>query len=121
MSDQMAPTTGIPNPPLQVPQEATPAPPPVMPIEVEQIDPKTRDAINGFIQKACKQGTATDVPTEIREAASAVLALSQALVILDPTLVAPQGVPPNALHPPLPHIQVQHETPPPPAAAGSSA
>jgi hypothetical protein len=33
--------------------------------------------------------------------AAAALKLAQAAVILDPTLVAPQGVPPIALHPPI--------------------
>lgn len=103
---------------LQVPQQVSPAPPAVMPPDVEQIDPATRAAINRAIQKACKIGTSTDVPSEAREAGNAVLSLSQALVILDPALVAPQGVPANALHPPIPHIQLQPPPPPPVAPAG---
>lgn len=45
--------------------------------------------------------TAED-PREAREWAQTMLALSQSIVILDPDLVSPQGVPVDALHPPMP-------------------
>lgn len=48
--------------------------------------------------------TAQD-PREAREWAQTALALSQSIVILDPDLVAPQGVPVDALHPPAPRDQ----------------
>ena len=41
-------------------------------------------------------------PREAKEWAAAVLSLAQALVIMDPQLVAPQGVPIDAIHPPAP-------------------
>lgn len=48
--------------------------------------------------------TAED-PREAREWAQTALALSQSIVILDPDLVSPQGVPVDALHPPAPRSQ----------------
>ena len=39
-------------------------------------------------------------PEVVQRCAAASLAIAQAVVILDPALVAPQGVPPDALQPP---------------------
>lgn len=46
-----------------------------------------------------------------KDFAAAALQLSQAAVILDPNLVAPSGVPADALHPPVPRIQMDKQAP----------
>lgn len=54
------------------------------------------------IKRSAEDAAAAQDPREVRELAQAALAFSQAAVILDPSLVAPQGVPADALHPPQP-------------------
>jgi hypothetical protein len=46
-----------------------------------------------------------------KDFATAALQMSQAAVILDPNLVAPSGVPADALHPPVPRIQMDKTAP----------
>lgn len=62
----------------------------------------TQDDIQRSLDVANKGVQASKDPREAKEWAQAVLALSQSLVIVDPKLVAPQGVPIDALHPPTP-------------------
>lgn len=49
---------------------------------------------------AARDGAGSSDPEERSKLAQAALAFTQAYVALDPTVVAPQGVPPDALHPP---------------------
>lgn len=62
----------------------------------------TENNIKRSLQVANAGVQAASDPREAKEWAAAVLSLSQSLVILDPALVAPQGVPIDALHPPAP-------------------
>lgn len=65
------------------------------------LDDSTED-IRRSLDVANKGVQAAQDPREAKDWAAAVLSLSQSLVILDPKLVAPQGVPIDALHPPAP-------------------
>lgn len=114
MSDQ---TAQPPEPPVQTQQLASPAPAVPLAPGVEQIDPAVKEALMNAIRLCAASAAAADAPADKREAGNAALSFAQALVIIDPQLVAPQGVPPNALHPPLPHIQTQVTPPAAPAAA----
>lgn len=51
---------------------------------------------------AARDSAGSTNASERRELATAALSLAQAYVALDPTVVAPQGVPPKDLHPPPP-------------------
>jgi hypothetical protein len=59
----------------------------------DQVSMQLLDAISVLTQKA---SMAQDT-REAAEASKAVLAFAQALVILDPTVISPQGVPPETL------------------------
>lgn len=61
-------------------------------------------------QAAVNAAQAT-IPREQQEAADAVLKLAQAVVILDPSVVAPGGVPPDALSPARPRIPMNTGAP----------
>jgi hypothetical protein len=93
MSDQ--------NAPIQPPADGLP----------DQVAPELEaavlDALKVNTQKCAGAADARDAADYAR----AVLALSQAAVILDPKLVAPQGVPADALNPPKPLIPMDKNAP----------
>lgn len=95
-----------------------PQQPPIVPTK-EQLDPEALELQMRWAtyQAAVRMAAATD-PREIQECASAILQTAQATVILDPALVAPQGVPPDALSPPRPRIPMDKSAPSGKHAAG---
>lgn len=93
MSAPAAPPAGTPDPAQA--QQADP-------MLVAPSMPETEASIRRSLQVANAGVQASNDPREAKEWAAAVLALSQSLVILDPKLVAPQGVPIDAIHPPAP-------------------
>jgi hypothetical protein len=74
-------------------------------------DPATEQALFDAIKVNVSKCVGSDDPREAQEFAHAALELAQAAVILDPKLVAPQGVPADALHPPTPYIQKDKTAP----------
>jgi hypothetical protein len=74
-------------------------------------DPQLEAALFDAIRVTASKCAGSDDPREVEEFARAALALAQAAVILDPKLVAPQGVPADALHPPVPYIQKDKQAP----------
>lgn len=74
-----------------------PTPPPVMATATLE---DTLGSLLYAVNAAARDSAAADASSERRELATAALSLAQAYVALDPTVVAPQGVPPTALHPP---------------------
>lgn len=105
MSDQTAP-----------PEAAAPEAP-GMPPEIQQIhhiSAETQKALEQAIVRCAGVAGAAEAPAEMDQAASAALKLAQALVILDPALVAPQGIPAIAMFPPKPRIPFDPAAPGPP-------
>jgi hypothetical protein len=86
-------------PPVDEPDRDGVAPP-----SSETIDARIsleKELLNAASKAAKGILTAQD-PREAKEWAQTALALSQSIVILDPDLVAPDGVPIDAIHPPAP-------------------
>jgi hypothetical protein len=88
---------------------------PLPPQEVNSADLLTRDDLEAqmrwtMYQLAVKAAVA-GAPQEAEQFGNAILRISQAVVILDPSLVAPQGVPADALHPPTPQIPMDKQAP----------
>lgn len=63
------------------------------------------------VEKAADAASMSQGAQDASDFANAALRLSQAAVILDPNLVGPQGVPADALHPPVPRIKMDHQAP----------
>jgi len=76
---------------------------------VNSSDLLTRDDLEAQMRWTLYQlsvkAAVADAPQEAEQLGNAILRISQAVVILDPQLVAPSGVSPDALHPPVPLIQ----------------
>lgn len=70
-----------------------------MALEVSTLD-ETLGSLLYAANAAARDAAGAQNAGERRELAQAALSLAQAYVALDPTVVAPQGVPPTALHPP---------------------
>lgn len=75
----------------------------MVPVDREDVE----EALLRAIQVAAEMAATADDARDMAECSRAALEFAQAVVILDPALVAPQGVPPDALHPPVPQIQEQ--------------
>lgn len=102
MSDQTAPPEQL--APAPAPQGKTPA-------EIDTIDPKLEEALANAIEKCAAVAAAAGTPQEMSQAADAALKLAQTMVILDPQLVAPQGIPAIAMYPPKPEIPFDKKAP----------
>lgn len=102
---------------------AQPAPPVVPARAVSpQEEALRQSAIEGLllaVDNAARTAGSVTAAQDAQDWSRAALQLAQAAVILDPNLVAPQGVPPNAIHPPLPHIQMQQQPAPPAPQQGA--
>lgn len=86
-------------------------PPGMQPVPPEPLVPAPERAeVLQALLRACRDCAvlASGAPDsrEVSEAGRAALAFAQAAVILDPELVAPQGVPADALFPPKPQIPI---------------
>lgn len=114
MSDQVTTTTHIAQPAPEVP------PARLVSAEEDAAREKAIAALLNAAEKAGAGGAMAQGAQDANDFGRAALSFAQAAVILDPNLVAPGGVPPNALHPPLPHIQEQI-APPAPQQGGSGA
>lgn len=109
MSDQTAPPGAAPAPaPTQLPGMDA----------IDALDPNLKEAIAQAIQSCAESAAGAPTPAEQNQAADAALKLAQALVILDPQLVAPQGIPAMAMYPPKPEIQFDKSAPSAPRVGG---
>lgn len=78
-------------------QQQQPAPPPAPAAPAAPGRAEVEAALLRAIEMAATKSMGATDARETQEYAAAALALSQAVVILDPALVAPQGVPPQVL------------------------
>lgn len=93
--------SGLPDqPPVEVPVESAPQ---------RELPQAVEEALYKAIERAAQDSATAKDPREVSELGRGALAFAQALVILDPSVVSPQGVPPDALHPPLPDIPEQEQ------------
>lgn len=94
------------------PAEAGPVP---KPAELQSSSEATNETLLAWARWACYQNAVqaaqATIPREAQESADAVLKLSQAIVILDPSVVSPGGVPPDALSPARPRIPMDKSAP----------
>lgn len=67
--------------------------------------------IRWAIYQKATQAATIETPKEFAELGEGILKLVQSVVILDPSVVAPQGVPPDALHPPTPRVPMDKSAP----------
>lgn len=88
---------------------------PQKPDELHSSGDLTNEILLGWYRWAAYQAvtaaSGAEVPREKQEAADAALKLAQAIVILDPSVVAPGGVPPDALSPARPRIPMDPSAP----------
>lgn len=88
---------------------------PVKPPPIEGSENLDNEQLLAHYRWAAYQATVTaagaTIPREMQEAADAALKLAQGIVILDPSVVAPGGVPPDALSPPRPRIPMDPGAP----------
>lgn len=91
------------------------APVPVKPPELASSSEATNETLLAWARwamyQACVNVAGASVPKEQQESADAALKMSQAIVILDPSVVAPGGVPPDALSPARPRIPMDKSAP----------
>lgn len=95
---------------------------PVEPTRVNEFDALTKDDLEAQFRWAMYQMAVklavVDPPQEHAQLAESILKMAQATVILDPEIVAPQGVLPDALQPGTPRIPMDKGAPSTIHAAG---
>lgn len=109
MSDQTAATTQT----QTTEHVRPPAVPPARTVDPAEEAARTKAIVQllNAVQKAADGAAMANGAQDVKDFAAGALQLSQAAVILDPNLVGPQGVPADALHPPLPRIQMDKTAP----------